>query len=103
MPEGSTASASCWTWNDRALQGPVRASRRGVRTHCSEHDLAVSTSSYSVLRNDSESRSAAANTAGACIRPGCLVKRSNGPDTEVAAMTLPLGERTGAETDATPC
>ena len=54
-------------------------------------------------RSDSESRSAAASTAGACIRPGCRVSRSSGPETETAAMILPEGERTGAETDATPC
>ena len=48
------------------------------------------------------SRSAAASTAGACIRPGCRVSRSSGPETDTAAMTLPDGERTGADTEATP-
>ena len=36
------------------------------------------------------------------MRPGCRVSRSSGPETETAAMILPEGERTGAETDATP-
>src|SRR3954470_12949436 len=54
-------------------------------------------------RSASESRSAAAITAGACIRPGWRERRSIGPETETAAITLPEGERTGAETDATPC
>src|SRR5208282_3228178 len=46
--------------------------------------------------------SPAATTAGACIRPGDLVRRSIGPDTETAARTRPAGPRTGADTDATP-
>src|SRR5256885_15923005 len=46
--------------------------------------------------------SPAATTAGACIRPGDLVRRSIGPDTETAASTRPPGPRTGADTDATP-
>src|ERR1700751_2399540 len=46
--------------------------------------------------------SPAATTAGACIRPGDLVRRSIGPDTETAARTRPPGPRTGADTDATP-
>ena len=54
-------------------------------------------------RSASDRRSAAAITAGACIRPGWRESRSIGPDTDTAAMTLPEGERTGAETDATPC
>ena len=54
-------------------------------------------------RSDSESRSAAASTAGACIRPGCRESRSSGPETETAARILPPGERTGADTEATPC
>src|SRR4029453_11795106 len=53
-------------------------------------------------RSTSLRRSAAAITAGACSRPGCRDKRSIGPDTLTAAMTLPEGERTGADTDATP-
>ncbi len=31
------------------------------------------------------------------------MSRSSGPETETAAMILPEGERTGAETEATPC
>ena len=54
-------------------------------------------------RSDSESRSAAATTAGACMRPGWRERRSSGPLTDTAATILPLGERTGADTDATPC
>src|SRR2546421_1172598 len=46
--------------------------------------------------------SPAASTAGACRRPGDLVRRSIGPDTETAARTRPPGPRTGADTDATP-
>src|ERR1700748_1400793 len=46
--------------------------------------------------------SPAATTAAACIRPGDLVRRSIGPDTETAASTRPPGPRTGADTDATP-
>ena len=53
-------------------------------------------------RRTSLSRSAAAITAGACSRPGCRESRSIGPETLTAAMTFPEGERTGAETDATP-
>src|SRR5215218_8149891 len=53
-------------------------------------------------RSTSLRRSAAAITAGACSRPGCRDSRSIGPDTLTAAMTLPDGERTGAETEATP-
>ena len=34
---------------------------------------------------------------------GSRESRSSGPDTDTAAMILPLGERTGAETEATPC
>src|SRR3954451_10910707 len=37
------------------------------------------------------------------MRPGWRDSRSSGPDTETAAITLPLGERTGADTEATPC
>src|SRR5215213_4263886 len=71
----------------------------------SRDGVACGSSGYSAAarRSDSESRSAAASTAGACIRPGWRDSRSSGPDTDTAAMTLPLGERTGAETDATPC
>ncbi len=54
-------------------------------------------------RSDSERRSAAASTAGACMRPGWRESRSSGPDTETAAMILPEGERIGADTEATPC
>src|SRR5215475_13197534 len=46
--------------------------------------------------------SPAATTAAACNRPGDLVRRSIGPDTETAASTRPPGPRTGADTDATP-
>src|SRR5271165_36661 len=46
--------------------------------------------------------SPAATTAPACRRPGDLVRRSIGPDTETAAMTRPPGPRTGADTEATP-
>ena len=46
--------------------------------------------------------SPAATTAAACIRPGDLVRRSIGPDTETAASIRPAGPRTGADTDATP-
>ena len=53
-------------------------------------------------RSEPESRSAAASTAGACMRPGWRVNRSSGPDTDTAAMILPEGERTGADTEATP-
>src|SRR6478735_10002806 len=46
--------------------------------------------------------SPAATTAAACIRPGDLVRRSIGPDTETAARIRPPGPRTGADTEATP-
>ena len=36
------------------------------------------------------------------MRPGCRDSRSSGPETDTAATTLPEGERTPAETDATP-
>ena len=64
----------------------------------------ISASNYSppLRRSTSLRRSAAAMTAGACSRPGCRDSRSIGPDTLTAAMTLPEGERTGADTDATP-
>src|ERR1700710_781969 len=44
----------------------------------------------------------AAITAWACSLPGVLVSRSIGPDTEIDATTVPSGECTGADTDATP-
>ena len=50
-----------------------------------------------VRRSTSDSFSAAAMTAGAYRRPGWRVSLSMGPDTETEAITLPLGERTGAE------
>ena len=37
------------------------------------------------------------------MRPGCRDIRSSGPDTDTAAITLPEGERIGADTEATPC
>ncbi len=37
------------------------------------------------------------------MRPGWRDSRSSGPDTDTAAMILPEGERTGADTEATPC
>ena len=52
--------------------------------------------------------SAAVSDADASIRspahrpPGRRPIRSTGPDTDTAAITSPAGERTGAETDATP-
>ena len=53
-------------------------------------------------RSSSPIRSPAATTAAACSRPGERVSRSIGPDTEMAASTLPPWPRTGAETEATP-
>ncbi len=41
------------------------------------------------VRSDSESRSAAASTAGACIRPGCRESRSRGPETETQRSPCP--------------
>jgi hypothetical protein len=66
------------------------------------HDHGRSHGSSADRRSTSVSLSAAASTAGACIRPGCLVRRSMGPDTDTAATTLPVCDRTGADTDATP-
>ena len=37
------------------------------------------------------------------MRPGWRESRSRGPLTETAATIFPEGERTGAETEATPC
>src|SRR4051794_9564347 len=68
------------------------------------HDAVWRNGSYSeARRRASERRSAAAMTAGACMRPGCRESRSIGPETDTAAITLAEGERTGAETEATPC
>src|ERR1700726_1045815 len=53
-------------------------------------------------RSSSPIRSPAATTALACSLPGDRVSRSIGPDTEMAASTLPPVPRTGAETEATP-
>src|SRR5690606_30274040 len=53
-------------------------------------------------RSASERRAAASITAWACMRPGCRVRRSMGPETDTAATTRLEGPRTGAETDATP-
>ena len=50
----------------------------------------------------SVSRVAAETTASACSRPGWRESRSRGPEIETAAMTRPLGPRTGADTEATP-
>ena len=55
-----------------------------------------------VRRSDSDSRSAAAITAGACSRPGCRDSRSIGPETDTEATTFPEAERIGADTEATP-
>ena len=79
---------------DRAQALPARP---GAAPLCSDRR-----ESRQARRRDSESRSAAARTAGACIRPGWRVRRSSGPETETAAITLPEGERTGADTEATP-
>ncbi len=57
--------------------------------------------SAAARRSDSDSRSAAASTAGACIRPGWRESRSSGPDTDTAAITLP-GDLIGAETERRP-
>ena len=48
-------------------------------------------------------RASAASTRSPAHRaPGRRPIRSTGPDTETAAITSPAGERTGAETEATP-
>ena len=44
----------------------------------------------------------AARTAWACSLPGVRVSRSIGPETEMAATTVPSAEWTGADTEATP-
>src|SRR5271165_5791054 len=62
----------------------------------------VATRGYVSARSSVLILSPAATTAAACIRPGDLVRRSIGPDTETAARTRPPGPRTGADTDATP-
>ena len=41
-------------------------------------------------------------TVAACSRPGWRESRSIGPEIDTAAMTRPEGERTGADTEATP-
>src|SRR5215475_7668585 len=46
--------------------------------------------------------SPAETTAAECSLPGDRVRRSIGPETEMAAMILPPWPRTGADTDATP-
>ena len=70
--------------------------------HLTRDVLASGQGHSSPRRSDPESRSAAASTAGACMRPGWRVSRSSGPETDTAAMILPEGERTGADTEATP-
>src|SRR4051812_16956691 len=59
--------------------------------------------SQAPLRMVSEIFSAAATTGAACTRPGERLRRSSGPDTEMAAMTRPPVPRMGAETEPTPC
>src|SRR3712207_5220989 len=81
----------CVTCANLAVDAAARAGGAGQPPH-----------SAPLRRSTSLSRSAAAITAGACSRPGWRDRRSIGPDTLTAAMTLPEGERTGAETDATP-
>lgn len=101
-------SRSRWCSPAKSM-GPEPGSRRSrsplevghVRSSVSERVVASRCHSEE-RRKDSANRSAAARTAGACMRPGCLVSLSKGPETETAATTLPDGERTGAETDATP-
>src|ERR1700759_5876153 len=53
-------------------------------------------------RRSSPIRSPACTTALACSLPGDRVSRSIGPDTEIAASTLPPVPRTGAGTEDTP-
>ena len=47
-------------------------------------------------------RRAPATRIGAKRGPGARPSRSIGPEIEIAATTSPAGERTGADTDATP-
>src|ERR1700683_2029066 len=87
-------------------QEPAAASAAAARLGCGRPALPVrllcAFPVYASARSSLPILSPAPTTAVACIRPGDLVRRSIGPDTETAARTRPPGPRTGADTDATP-